>query len=158
MHRHAPDGYECPFCAVAAGHETALNAESDIVLRATDVTAFVSPKWWVTSPAHAIVVPNAHYENLYEIPDAALGRVYAAVARVARAMRAAYECDGTSTRQHNEPGAGQDVWHFHVHVFPRRHGDDLYVRDGDVRWPSAEERKLYADLLRAALADYPPRP
>lgn len=158
MPRHAPDGYDCPFCAVAAGRETAFNTDSDVVLRAPRVTAFVSPKWWASSPGHAIVVPNAHYENLYEIPDDALADVYVAAARVARALRAAYACDGVSTRQHNEPGAGQDVWHFHVHVFPRRRGDDLYLRDGDVRWPAAAERKPYAERLRAALADYPARP
>lgn len=158
MRRHAPEGYDCPFCTVATGRETAANAETDVVLREPSVTAFVSPKWWESSPGHAIVIPNVHYENLYEIPDGALADVYAAVARIGRALRAATACDGVSTRQHNEPGAGQDVWHFHVHVFPRRRGDDLYLRDDDVRWPSADERKPYAERLRAALANYPPRP
>jgi histidine triad (HIT) family protein len=155
---HAPADYDCPFCAVAAGLETAHNANSDVVLRDGSVTAFVSPKWWASAPAHVIVVTNEHYENLYEIPDDALGRVYAAAARVARAMRQAYDCDGVSTRQHNEPGAGQDVWHFHVHVFPRQADDHLYHRDADVRWPPPDERTPYAALLRAELAHYPPRP
>lgn len=152
MPRHVPDGYDCPFCAVAAGRETAFNRATDVVDRGASTTAFVSPKWWASSPAHVIVVPNVHYENLYEIPGDALAGVYATVARVARALRAAYPCDGVSTRQHNEPGAGQDVWHFHVHVFARRSGDDLYLRDRDVHWPPADERAPYAERLRAALA------
>lgn len=158
MHRHAPDGYVCPFCTVAAGAETPLNAATDVIHRDPDTTAFVSPKWWASSPAHVIVVPNAHHENLYEVPDDLLAKVYATAGRIARAMRAAYECDGVSTRQHNEPGAGQDVWHFHVHVFARRAGDDLYGRDADVLWPSPDERAPYAARLRDALANYPPRP
>lgn len=155
MRSHAPAGYECPFCALVTGNDTQLNAQSDIVLRDGHATAFVSPKWWESCRGHAIVVPNEHYENLYEIPDELLAAVYAAAARVARAMRASYGCDGVSTRQHNEPGAGQDVWHFHVHVFPRRERDDLYLRDRDVHWASEAERAPYAERLRSALADYP---
>ena len=90
-------------------------------------------------------------ENLYEIDDDLLGAVYATARRVAIALREAYGCDGTSTRQHNEAGAGQDVWHFHVHVFPRYAGDDLYTRDAEYRWASAGERAPYAAKLRDAL-------
>jgi len=34
------------------------------------------------------------------------------------ALRAAYGCEGTSTRHYNEPAGNQDVWHIHIHVFP----------------------------------------
>jgi histidine triad (HIT) family protein len=157
VERHAPAGYQCPFCALVAGRETELNAVSDIVLRSERTTAIVSPKWWASSPGHVLVVPNEHYEHLYEIADEALAAVYVTAATVARAMRTAYDCEGVSTRQHNEPGAGQDVWHFHVHVFPRRGGDGLYLRDDETRWTAAAERAPYAQRLAAVLADYPPR-
>lgn len=127
------------------------------MLRDEHTTAFVSPKWWVRNEGHVIVVPNVHYEHLYEIPHPALAAVYVSAATIARAIRQSYDCDGTSTRQHNEPGAGQDVWHFHVHVFPRYLGDELYRRDAETRWTTAEERAPYARRLAAALADYPPR-
>ena len=53
------------------------------------------------------------------------------------------------TRQHNEPDGQQEVWHYHLHVFPRHAGDDL---DGsEARVASPEERKPYAEALRAAL-------
>lgn len=97
-------------------------------------------------------------ENLYAIPRDALATVSWTAALVARAMRESYGCDGTSTRQHNEPGAGQDVWHFHVHVFPRFEGDDLYSVDAGVRWTTAEERAPYAAKLAAALGNAPPGP
>jgi histidine triad (HIT) family protein len=157
VEHHAPVGYHCPFCALVAGNESELNALSDVILRDGKTTAFVSPKWWASSPGHVLVVPNEHYEHLYEISADALAAVYVTVAAVARAMRSAYECDGVSTRQHNEPGSGQDVWHFHVHVFPRYVGDDLYRRDDETRWTTVEQRAPYAERLAAALADYPPR-
>jgi hypothetical protein len=40
-------------------------------------------------------------------------------------MRDAFGCEGISTRQHNGPAGNQDVWHFHLHVFPRYPNDGL---------------------------------
>lgn len=148
---HAPDGYDCPFCRLTAGVETELNRLDDIVWHDDRTTAFVSPRWWPANEGHVIVIPNRHIENLYAIDDTLLGALYATVKRVAVAMRAAYGCAGTSTRQHNEPGAGQDVWHLHVHVFPRTDGDDLYARDAEFRWATPAERAPYAARLRAAI-------
>ncbi len=148
---HEPPGYDCPFCRLLRGVETERNRLADVVWRDETTTAFVSPKWWPGNPGAAIVIPNRHVENLYAIDDALLGDVYATAKRVATAMRAAYGCMGTSTRQHNEPGGNQDVWHFHVHVFPRSEDDGLYGRDGESRWVDASERGGYAERLRAAL-------
>ena len=76
-----------------------------------------------------IVIPNAHVENLYEIDEELLGAVYRdRASAIAGALKEAYDCSGTSTRQHNEPDGNQDVWHLHVHVFPRYAGDGLYER------------------------------
>jgi len=115
---HQPPGYTCPFCAVVAGRDTSWNAQSDVVFRDAATTAFIAPKWWVAAPAHVLVVPNEHFENVYVIPESLLGSVYATSRRIACALKASYECDGTSMRQHNEPGGGQDVWHSTSMCFP----------------------------------------
>jgi histidine triad (HIT) family protein len=151
IHSHEPSGYACPFCALASGRESGLNSPSDVVLRDAEVTAFVSPKWWEAAPGHVIVIPNEHYENVYALPDRVLAAVYATAKRVAGALRESRGCEGTSMRQHNEPGGGQDVWHFHVHVFPRRRDDLLYERNSITRIASREERASVAVQLTAAL-------
>ena len=70
--------------------------------------------------------------------------------QLAIAFKAAFRCDGTSTRQHNEPAGNQaDMWHLHVHVFPRFIGDDLY-RAGH-RPSTYDERRQFADAVRAVL-------
>ncbi|MFN0154365.1 MAG: HIT family protein [Gaiella sp.] len=152
MAGHAPPNYDCPFCGLIAGRDTEWNASEDVVDRDSDTTAFVCPKWWAAAPGHVVVIPNQHYETLYDMPDPALGAVYATCKRVAAALRAIGACQGTSTRQHNERGGGQDVWHFHVHVFPRSDGDELYERNRETHWVSAAERAAVARRIRTVMA------
>ena len=151
MHRHEPEDYDCPFCRVVAGGESKVTSHGDVVLRANGATAFVAPKWWERNHGHVLVVANRHVENVYGIQDDELADVYRAAKRVAEAVRETYGCDGTSMRQHNEPAGNQDVWHFHVHVFPRYEGDDLYRNSLRVRWTTKNERAPYAARLRAYL-------
>jgi len=141
----------CVFCRFLTGEETDWNRKDDIVLRTERVTAFVSPRRWPENAGNVIVVPNAHVESLESCDDALLAEIYAVMKRVAIAMRAAYGCDGTSTRQHNGEAAGQEIPHLHVHVFPRSAGDGLYARDGEHRFAPPGERMRYAERLRASL-------
>lgn len=98
------------------------------------------------------MIPNAHHENLYDLPAEYGHAVHYAVREIAVAMRATYGCDGISTRQHNEPAGGQDAWHYHVHVFPRYHGDNLYGSNPLPWFATGEQRWPYADKLRAWLS------
>lgn len=144
---HEPAGYQCPFCAFLSGRDD-VNDQRDIVLTTDLATAFVAPRWWPNNRGHVLVIPNAHHENLYDIPQAYGHAVHDAVQRVAVGMRATYGCDGVSTRQHNEPAGYQDVWHYHVHVFPRYEGDQLYASQALPGWVPQAEREPYATKLR----------
>jgi histidine triad (HIT) family protein len=154
MYNHGPPGYDCPFCRLARGDRSALSTQDDVVYHDDTVTAFIPSHFWEHNKGHVIVIPNTHVENLYDLPDAlgaAIGRM---ARRVALALKACYACDGVSTRQHNEPGANQEVWHYHLHVFPRYMGDNLYGMPR--RATTAEERRPYAAQLRAYFAAHPP--
>ena len=148
---HEPEGYECPFCRIAAGHDDGqLTRQSDVVYRDEAVTAFIASSWWPQNAGHVLVVPNGHYENVYDIPDDVLATVQVVGKRMAVAIKVAYGCDGTSFRQHNEPHGDQEVWHYHLHVFPRYKADGLY--GSRKRNTSPEERLPYAEKLRHHLA------
>jgi len=98
------------------------------------------------------IVPNQHIENLYDIPDELLASVHAFSKKVAMALKETYNCDGVSVRQHNEPFGDQDVWHYHLHVFPRYEGDQLYMSNDDRTMSAPEERLPFAEKLRDYLA------
>ncbi len=152
MHTHEPEGYDCPFCRLQRGVHDDRNRPEDVVAVTGLAFARISPKWWPANDGAVLVVPRPHHENLYDLPTEVGHAVWDLTQRVAVAMRSAYDCDGISTRQHNEPDGGQDVWHLHVHVFPRHRDDRLYERHGENRIVPLKEREPYADRLAAALA------
>lgn len=109
--------------------------------RYDDVFVKMNPKWWPNNPGAVLVIPNDHFENVYDMPPALGAPLQSAVRDPALAMKAAYGCDGISTRQHNEPAGKQDVWHLHVHVFPRWEGDRLYGSRGTMADPAELQRR-----------------
>ena len=145
MYNHAPPGYECFVCKVVAGEL----GENVVVTENQHALAIVSQRVWADGPGHALVVPKTHYENLYDLEDQAALDIHRLTRRIAIALKRAFECDGTSTRQHNEPAGNQDLWHLHVHVFPRFERDDLY--GGSYRPSTFEERCDFAARLQAVL-------
>ena len=96
------------------------------------------------------MIPLAHHENIYALPDDLAGRIARMARRVAIAMRRGYPCDGVTVRQNNEPAGDQDVWHLHTHVIPRHTGDNL--RRSRFGRADDAERARYAVLLRESLA------
>jgi histidine triad (HIT) family protein len=148
---HAPADYDCPFCLVQRGVHNENNQPSDVVAVTDLAYARVAPKWWPANAGAALVIPRAHHENLYDIPREVGHAVWDLTQQVAVAMRGSYDCEGISTRQHNEPAGHQDVWHLHVHVFPRSTDDRLYEQHRTTRWATPDERRPYADRLAAAI-------
>jgi histidine triad (HIT) family protein len=145
MFNHAPPDYQCFVCHVVAGEP----GDSVVVIENEHALALVSRRVWARGPGHALVVPKAHYENLYDLDDTAALDIHRLTRRIAIGLKEAFGCDGTSTRQHNEPAGNQDLWHLHVHVFPRFEGDNLY--GSWYRESTLDERLDFAARLRAVL-------
>lgn len=148
MHSHAPDACQCPYCLAVAGieNEHVLTRQADIFFRDEDITAFIAAGGWPNNKGHVLIIPNAHYENLYGMPEPLLCRVHCFSRQVALALKQVYRCDGVTIRQNNEPAGDQDVWHYHVHVLPRYAADDLHHTRREIT--PAPQRAGYAQRLR----------
>jgi histidine triad (HIT) family protein len=149
---HAPKNYICPFCLLVKGIENShvYSRQWDIVYKDDFVTAFVASHWWPNNKGHVLIIPNEHIENIYSLPVHLSNRIHELEIEIAKAIKEEYKCDGISSRQHNEP-CNQDVWHYHLHVYPRYFDDNLY---GTERIISNEvERANYALRLRQYLSN-----
>jgi histidine triad (HIT) family protein len=79
------------------------------------------------SPGHSLVICKSEVANLYELSDADLIATARTTQRVARAMREKLSADGVNIVQSNGTAAGQEVFHYHVHLIPRWHNDGVFV-------------------------------
>ena len=132
----------CVFCAIAAG-----DIPASMILRDDDVAAFLDAR--PLFKGHVLVVPRAHIPTLADLPQPAIGTLFAAVQRVARAVETGLGADGTFVAMNNK--VSQSVPHLHVHVVPRKRKDGLR----GFFWPRVTyaddaEREAFAAKIRAA--------
>lgn len=134
---------DCVFCKLVAGQ-----IPSSIVYQDESALAFMD--LGQVNPGHVLVASKAHAENVYELDDAQAAGVFRAAARVARAVRAAFDPPGLSIYQANGRPAGQTVFHFHLHVLPRHDGDGMQLV-WPVKNPPRERLEEYCAKIRARL-------
>ena len=134
---------DCIICKIAAGEAPCVKLyENDRVLAFMDINPF--------NDGHCLVAAKNHARTLFECDDADLAACLIAARRVARAVDKIVAPDGVNLLQANGPGAAQSVAHFHIHVFPRRHGDQALM---NWRQKPGDMKKIgdLAERIRAAL-------
>ncbi len=153
---NAPEDYICPICLGNQGVENddTLLRQQDLVSQNNLVTVWINSFWIPGNEGHVIIVPNDHYENLYELPDEVGSRVFEVSKMISLAMKQAYDCDGITLRQNNEPAGDQHAFHYHLHAFPRYENDNFNQNVVDKSFLSDEtQRTEYADKLRKELVN-----
>ena len=86
------------------------------------------------NPGHTLVVPKKHSHNLFDIEEVELCAVMKTVKKLAGAIKRALSADGINIEMSNEPAAGQEVFHTHIHIIPR------FARDGLKHWPGTRHK------------------
>jgi len=74
------------------------------------------------APGHTLVIPKRPARNILDCHPDDLAQVMMLTQRIARAAIQAFDADGITIQQFNEPAGGQVVFHLHVHVIPRHNG------------------------------------
>ena len=133
----------CIFCKIVAGQIPCFKLHDD---QHTLAFMDINP----ANPGHSLAVAKEHWETLPAMPANLLGPVLATAQRVAKAIETALKPDGINLLQANGPGAGQSVFHFHVHILPRRMGDELKINWGHKQGDMAAIKATY-EKVKAAL-------
>lgn len=159
MFNHAPPNYKCPICLGVAGIENGdtLLKQSDLVYKDEATSVFINSFFIGKNEGHLIVVPNLHYEHVYDIPPTILHNVMDTAKKMTEIMKKVYECEGVTLLQNNEPAGGQHAFHFHLHIFPRYANDKIYDHMTNKRLCPPEERKKYADKIKGCLSSIKPQ-
>ncbi len=135
----------CVFCAIVAGQAPAIRIyEDDGYLAILDIRPFTR--------GHTLVIPKQHSVDLTDTAPETLADMVAIGQRIAMAARATELADATNIGINDGRAAFQTVFHIHLHVLPRRHGDKLSVAKG-LLFRRDPDREATGRLLRDALAE-----
>ncbi|MGI0029599.1 MAG: HIT family protein [Nitrososphaera sp.] len=138
----------CIFCAIISGKQPSTQVYRD-------PNFLVIMDKYPINVGHTLIIPTKHYEDLFRMPPAEVGRLYSLVPRIAKGVVSATKADGFNVGQNNGIAANQIVPHVHVHVVPR------FIDDSpDGKWParrvaSNEELARIAQKIKLAIGPAP---
>ena len=107
----------CIFCRIAAGEIPAeIVAKDEHAVAFLDITPLAD--------GHTVIIPRRHVATVEEMsPDDVRG-LFATVARLAGPVRRAVGAAGNTIGINDGAATGQTIPHVHVHIVPRRAGDE----------------------------------
>jgi len=100
---------------------------------------------------HALVVPKTKYRNIFDIEPDVLASMMKTAQRIARALKEALSADGVNITMNNEPAAGQEVYHAHLHVIPRFKDDGVFHGSRKLTYEEGEAEQ-FAGKIRDHLS------
>lgn len=98
---------------------------------------------------HVLVIPKTPARNMLDASAEQLSACLATVQKVSRGLMAAFDAQGVTLQQFNEAAGGQEVFHLHFHVLPRKQGDKLRA-PGKMQDPAVIAQ--HAEKIRTAMA------
>ncbi|SHE90883.1 histidine triad (HIT) family protein [Atopostipes suicloacalis DSM 15692] len=124
---------DCIFCMIRDGEIPSRKVYEDehvfAILDNSQVT-----------PGHTLLIPKKHVRNIFDYDEELAREVFAAVPKVARALRDFDpEVRGLNILLNNEEVASQTVFHSHIHLLPRYSEND----DFGLEWAYNEDK--YSD-------------
>ncbi len=133
---------DCLFCKIVR-----REIPAQVVYEDGDTLAFldINP----INPGHTLVIPKKHSTDVFDIDEKEWSAVMRTSRTIAHALEKALQTDGVNLGMNNRAGAGQVIFHAHVHVMPR------FAADPHSLWPGrpyAEgEFEATGNKIRAAL-------
>jgi histidine triad (HIT) family protein len=107
---------DCIFCRIIAGDIPAHKVyEDDATLAFLDINP--------ATRGHTLVIPKAHAADLFSMSADVMAATAQTVRTVARILQRGVQPEGINVLQNNGAAAGQEVFHYHVHLIPRWQGD-----------------------------------
>ena len=133
----------CIFCDIISGKSPAsIVYQDDIVVAIMDVHP--------VNTGHLMVIPQKHVAYMSEMDEDTGMHIFRIAMRLQRAIRDSdIKCDGINLFLADGEAAFQDVFHTHLHVFPRFQ-DDKFKIDAD--W-SVNPSRTELDQIAQKISD-----
>ena len=138
----------CTFCDLIHGA-----GEVSICYEDADALAFMDIQ--PVNAGHVLVVPRQHHESLVDTPPELATHLFQVAMQLAPVVKHVADADGLNILVNSGAAAGQNVFHYHVHVIPRNPGDgfDIPLPFGASQMPDRTVLDANAARIIAALRD-----
>jgi histidine triad (HIT) family protein len=138
----------CPFCDLIHGA-----GEVSMCFEDAEVVAFMDIQ--PVNAGHVLVVPREHFESVEDIPPSLASHLFQVALQLAPVVKQVAGAAGLNFVVNSGAAAGQDVFHYHVHVIPRRPGDgfDIPLPFGGSEMPDRTVLDMNAARIIATLRD-----
>ena len=135
---------DCIFCQIVAGKSPASTFyEDDLLLGLMTIGP--------VTPGHSMIIPKQHAAYLADLDEETGRHLWTITHRTAAAIReSGVRCEGINLFLADGEAAFQEVFHLHMHIFPRYQGDSFkLVADWDVK-PLRKELDHVADMIKVS--------
>jgi len=124
---------DCLFCKIVAGEIPCYQVYED-----ENFLAFldINP----VNLGHTLIVPKKHSANLLELDAELSKKIGPVIKKISNKIKDSLKSNGINILINNEIGAGQLIFHTHIHIIPR------FKDDGLKHWPS---QKFTAEEFQA---------
>lgn len=137
----------CVFCKILAGE-----LEASFVYRDAVCSAFLDIQ--PVNIGHLLVVPNKHAPYLADLEAETGAQIFRVAQRLSAALRkSGVRCEGVNFFLADGEAAMQEVFHVHLHVFPRYAGDGFGLKFAPRYFEKPERNELnnVADKIKNAI-------
>lgn len=110
----------CIFCEIVHGA-----GEASICYEDAGAIAFMDIQ--PVNGGHVLIVPREHYESLNDVPPDVAMHLFDVALQLGPVVRRLSGSDDLNIVVNSGEAAGQNVFHYHVHLIPRRAGDGFDV-------------------------------
>ena len=115
---------DCVFCRILAG-----DLPASFVYRDAHCAAFMDIQ--PVNAGHLLVIPTRHAPYLADLDAPTAGRLLQVAQHLTAALRGSgLRCEGVNLFLADGEAAMQEIFHVHLHVFPRFAGDGFGLRFG----------------------------
>ena len=138
----------CIFCDLIQG-------AGEVSVCYEDASAIAFMDIQPVNQGHVLVVPRQHCESLDDLPHELSMHLFEVAMRLSPIIRRVTGCDDMNVVVNSGEAAGQNVFHYHVHLIPRRAGDgfDIPLPFGGSEMPDRTLLDATAARIISAMRD-----
>ena len=130
----------CIFCKIISGEIPSAKIYED-----EKVFAFLELN--PLAKGHTLLIPKKHAQDIFDISQEDLKDIIAAAQKISLKLKETFGAEGVNLVQRSGKAAEQGVFHFHLHIIPRKIGDGIEM---DRWWFEKAEAAFLEDLKVAA--------